>query len=62
MLATMTSLENVDVHGCAEITDAGVMLLAALPHLSQVSVGHCRQVTPAAATAFAPHVRVTYSE
>jgi hypothetical protein len=61
-LATMTSLEHVDVHGCAEITDAGVMLLAALPHLSQVSVGRCRQVTPAAATAFAPHVRVKYSE
>jgi hypothetical protein len=62
ILATMTSLETIDVHGCAGITDAGVMLLAALPRLKEVMVGQCRHVTSAAAAALEPRVRVKYSD
>jgi hypothetical protein len=58
ILARMSSLEAVDVHGSSAITDAGISLLASLPKLSTLVVYDCPHVTTAATAAFPAHVRV----
>lgn len=54
MLARMRSLEKIELYSCQEITDAGVALLSALPHLKELVVEGSPRVTPAAAAGFGP--------
>ncbi len=57
----MPSLDKLEFWNCAGITDAGVVRLAALPALREISVDGCRQVTPQAVAVFPAHVRARYS-
>jgi hypothetical protein len=58
ILAGMTSLETIDLHGCKAITDAGVSRLASLPGLSTVILHDCPNVTDAATATFPAHARI----
>jgi hypothetical protein len=60
ILSGMTSLERLTFWETAEVTDAGVRLLARLPRLREVSLDGLPRVTPDALTAFPPSVRVSY--
>jgi hypothetical protein len=61
ILAAMRALEKVEFWNCAGITTAGIQWLAALPNLREVIVDGCKHVSPDAAAAFAPAVRVRIS-
>ncbi|HEY6330075.1 MAG TPA: hypothetical protein VI756_12120, partial [Blastocatellia bacterium] len=61
ILSTIQSLERIQLWGCDGVTDAGVAKLAGLSRLTGLVLDNLPGVTRRAATAFAPHVRVTYS-
>lgn len=61
ILGGMPSLEEITFDSCAGLTDAGVVRLAQLPRLRELRLSGMAGVTAAAAAAFGPHVRVSYS-
>lgn len=60
ILSRMTSLEEISFYGCPGVTNAGVVLLAALPHLREVRAAG-PQITRECAAAFPAGVRVEIS-
>jgi hypothetical protein len=60
ILSRMHSLEQISFYGCPDVTDAGVVALARLPHLRELTVSGPK-ITSACAAAFPAHVRVNYS-
>ncbi|MFL5245860.1 MAG: hypothetical protein ACJ8FY_27625 [Gemmataceae bacterium] len=60
ILASMTSLEEVEVSACAGISDAGLMHIARLPRLKKVSVDATARVTRAGIAVFPANVRVDF--
>jgi len=61
ILGRMTSLEQVEFYGTRGITDAGLVFLAGLPRLSEVSLDELPGVTFEGTKVFPNHVRVKYS-
>jgi hypothetical protein len=61
LLSGIASLEEVELVGCAGLTDAGVAALARLPRLRRVEVAGMRRVTPQCGKAFGPGVRWAHS-
>lgn len=61
ILAGMPSLEGLEFWHCTGITNAGVAVLAALPHLQKLALDGLPNVTREVLAAFPPRVRVTYS-
>jgi hypothetical protein len=60
-LATMPTLEQVDLYECQRVTDAGVAHLARLPRLAEVNLDGLPGVTLAGTRVFPLSVRVRYS-
>lgn len=60
LLSTMHSLEEITFDSCAQLTNAGIAALAALPRLRVLRVSG-RGITRAVAGAFPPTVTVHYS-
>jgi hypothetical protein len=60
ILSRMHSLEQISFYGCPDVTDAGVVALAQLPRLRELTVSGPK-ITSACAAAFPPNVRVNYS-
>ena len=58
LLASMTSLERINLHDCKRDHDKGIRALAALPALRKVQIEGSRAVTHGALAAFAPSVRI----
>ncbi len=61
VLSRMDSLECLEFSACNGITDAGVLQLAALPRLREITVSGSPGVTPGVAAAFPANVYVKYS-
>ena len=61
-LGRIQTLEHVLFYKCGAITDAGLMFIARLPQLREVSLECLQQVTADAAAIFPASVRVNYSE
>jgi hypothetical protein len=61
ILGRMTSLERLEFWQCAGLTDEGVVHLATLPRLRQISLDGLPGVTRKALALFPAHVRVNYS-
>jgi len=61
MLAGMSSLEQIELWACLNVSDAGVAKLARLPRLRQITLDGNPGVTPNAASHFPSGVRVKYS-
>jgi hypothetical protein len=60
MLGRMNSLEQLSFEGCKFISDAGVLFLATLPRLREISLGGSPGVTRAGVSVFASNVVVNY--
>jgi hypothetical protein len=56
----MSSLERIEFHHCAGITDAGVMYLAGLPRLRELIIEGSPNVTRGGVAVFPAGVRVRY--
>jgi hypothetical protein len=56
----MPSLEKIEFWECAGITNAGVVLLAGLPRLREITVGGSPNVTREGMEVFPGAVRVNY--
>ena len=61
ILGRMHSLESVELYETKNVTDAGLVFLAALPRLQEVHLSGLPNVTFAATGVFPPHVRVDYN-
>jgi hypothetical protein len=61
VLATIRSLEKIELRDGRGVTGDGLARLAALPRLREVTLGALPQVKGADLTVFPPHVRVTFS-
>jgi hypothetical protein len=61
VLGRMASLEQVELYECNGVTDAGLVLLAALPHLREVHLDSLPGVTLDGTRVFPARVRVKYS-
>jgi hypothetical protein len=61
VLATLTSLEKIDLRDGRGVTGRGLARLAALPSLRAVSLGALPHVTRADLSPFPPQVRITFS-
>jgi hypothetical protein len=59
LLATIDSLEEVEMYGIPGITDAGITKLARLPRLRTLNVSG-QSISAAVADAFPAHVKVTW--
>jgi hypothetical protein len=57
----MKSLERVELSSCAGLTDAGIVKLARLPRLRELSVSGVPEVTADIAAAFPRTVSVKYA-
>jgi hypothetical protein len=60
ILGRMASLESIEFHECAAITNAGLGCLARLPRLREVTLGGSQAVTREGAAVFPANVRVNY--
>jgi hypothetical protein len=60
ILSRLATLEHVELWEIAGITDHGLKMLTALPHLRDVSIGGSPRVTRAGLAHFAPHIRVKH--
>jgi hypothetical protein len=60
MLGKVSSLESIEFHECSRITNAGVALLAGLPHLREITVGGSPKVTHEGMAVFPATVRANY--
>src|SRR5688572_439053 len=60
ILGGMTSLEEVELSACANISDAGLVHIARLPRLKKVSVDASARVTRKGIAVFPSHVRVDF--
>jgi hypothetical protein len=60
ILGGMTSLEDIRLSACADISDAGLVHLATLPRLRQISVDASPQVTRTGIGVFPAHVHVDF--
>jgi len=56
----MDTLEEITFDSCAGLSNAGVALLARLPHLRDLRVGSMPNVTREVTSAFRPEVHVRY--
>jgi hypothetical protein len=61
ILGGMASLEQVELYECKGVTDAGLVFLAALPHLREAHLNHLPGVTWNGTQVFPASVRVLYS-
>jgi hypothetical protein len=59
VLSGIDALEEVEIHGCPGVTDAGVARLARLPNLREVKISG-QHVTSAIVDAFPPGVKVQW--
>ena len=57
----MSSLEQVELYECKEVTDAGLAFLAGLPRLREVHLDGLPRVTLEGTRIFPRRVRVKYS-
>jgi hypothetical protein len=60
ILGRMASLELIEFHHCARITDAGLHFLAGLPRLRELILGGLPGVTRDGVAAIPPHVQVRF--
>ena len=60
LLSAMHSLEHVSFEACARVTNTGILRLAALPNLKELSVALMPGVTREAIDAIPTRVRVLY--
>jgi hypothetical protein len=60
ILGSMTSLEEVELSACADISNAGLIRIARLPQLKKVSLDATARVTRAGIAVFPSHVRVDF--
>ena len=60
ILGRMSSLQSIEFHECARITNAGVALLAGLPQLREITVGGSPKVTRDGMAVFPITVRANY--
>merc|ERR1712048_943239 len=59
--AAHPELTRIDLRGCREVTDAGVMALVEhCPNLTSVDLAGCKRVTIAALAALAQHPSILY--
>jgi hypothetical protein len=61
MLGGMPSMEQIELYECNGVTDAGLVFLAALPHLREVHLDSLPGVTLDGTRVFPARVRVSYS-
>ena len=61
ILSGMASLECLEFWQCAGLTDAGIVRLAALPRLREISLAGLPNVTREAIAPFPASIRVSYS-
>ncbi len=61
ILGRMESLEQVDLYECKDVTDAGLVFLAALPRLREANFDGLPHVTLEGTKVFPAHVRVNYT-
>ena len=61
ILGRMSSLEQIELYECLQMTDAGLSLLAGLPRLREVHLAGSPRVTLDGTQVLPPHVRVKYS-
>ena len=61
ILATMTSLERIELSGVLGVTNDGVALLAALPRLRELRLSGMQNLTRESTAGFPPGVRARYS-
>ena len=59
ILSGIRSLEKLEFHACAGITNAGVAKLAALPNLRELTFGAMPAITRSVLAAIPSHIRVT---
>jgi hypothetical protein len=60
ILGRMPSLERVELHHCARVTDAGIPFLAGLPRLRELILGGLPGVTRDGVAAIPTRVRVRF--
>jgi hypothetical protein len=60
ILGCMSSLERIEFHQCARITDAGLRFLAGLPRLKELILGGLPGVTRGGVAAIPTHVQVRF--
>ena len=60
ILGGMSSLEDVTLSACANITDAGLVHIARLPHLKKVAVDATARVSRAGIAVFPANVQVDF--
>jgi hypothetical protein len=60
VLGRMASLERIEFHHCARITDSGLPFLAGLPRLRELILGGLPGVTRDGVAAFPAHVQVRF--
>ena len=58
ILARMSSLEKIELAGCAGISNRGIAMLASLPRLKKLELSGMQNVTRDVVGSFAPGVRV----
>jgi len=56
----MASLQSIEFHECAGITNAGLVSLAGLPRFCEFTVGRCPGITREGAVVFSENVQVNY--
>ena len=61
MLAALPSLERIELHGCAGVTNTGITALGRSASLREVRLSGMQHVSRAATAGFPPRVRVRYS-
>jgi hypothetical protein len=61
ILSGMSSLEHVELVGCAGVTNAGVASLARLPRLRELHLGGMQNVTRESLSDFPANVRIDFS-
>jgi F-box/leucine-rich repeat protein 14 len=61
LLSEISSLESITFDSCAGLTDAGIVKLARLPRLKELSVASMRHVTADVVSAFPATVKVKWS-
>ena len=60
ILGRILSLESIEFHECARITNAGIAFLASLPRLREITVGASRNVTREGMAVFPATVHANY--
>ena len=60
MLSTLDSLERIELYECPNVTDAGLALLAAMPHLRELALSGLPGVSREVANALPSRIQVDY--